>query len=543
MKTFIDLKNTIEKKFLTWVETGVTGELKEYDKRRIRILNIINVALLLFSALFISGQFFFYKGLSLEFAIIDSLTLPIALLSLHLTKRQFFTAAKLVAVVANLTIALVLKLYYNDSGMELTGLLGIIAAIFLFEKKVLIFGVSIFSGISYLVMNSNGGFFKSHSPSLELLHQLATLFFIFLILYSLRLQIVRYHKTLSEQKKLLLLQNDELKDLNALKTRLFSIVPATTSPVWNNYGLFFKTPAATFDVVVRMRNNAPGGAGNDIALDDIAFRPCGPKISAQILGRGTEVDLCETDTTSFLLTSEVAPGYNNPVYQWQVSTDGGLQWQEIPGATTLDYVRRATPAGTYQYRLAVFETEGGRTLACSIASSVVAVTVYATPVVNAGPDRVIIKGETATLEAKATGESLSFVWTPSQFLNNATLLNPIATPDKNITYTLTATSVGGCSNSDTLFIKVIDGIHIPTAFTPNGDGLNDQWRIPDLAAIPGAEVWLFNRNGEAVYHSQGGAVSWDGTIKGKPQASSVFVYLITLTKGQPPLKGLLTLIR
>ncbi len=320
-------------------------------------------------------------------------------------------------------------------------------------------------------------------------------------------------------------------------------VPATGSPVWNNYGLFFETPASTFDIVLRMRNNAPGGAGNDIVLDDIAFRPCGPKISAQISGSGTTADLCEEDTASFLLTSEVAPGYENPLYQWQISTDGGLQWKDISGANSLNYIRKTTPVGTYQYRLAVFKTQGNTVLACSIASSVVTVTVHANPVVDAGQNRVLIKGETATLAGKVTGDNLLINWLPPQFLSNTSTLNPLATPDKNITYTLNVSSVWGCFNSDTVFIKVVDGIYIPTAFTPNGDGLNDQWRIPDLDPVLGAEVWLFNRNGELVYHSKGALVSWDGTLKGKPQASNVFVYLIDFKKGQPPLKGLLTLIR
>jgi hypothetical protein len=55
---------------------------------------------------------------------------------------------------------------------------------------------------------------------------------------------------------------------------------ATSNPQWKQYGLFFTTPINTSDVVIRLTNNAPGGCGNDLALDDITFRPCGPIISA-----------------------------------------------------------------------------------------------------------------------------------------------------------------------------------------------------------------------------------------------------------------------
>ena len=48
-------------------------------------------------------------------------------------------------------------------------------------------------------------------------------------------------------------------------------------PTWQQFGFFFTTPANVSNVVLRIFNNAPGGCGNDLALDDITFRPCGPR--------------------------------------------------------------------------------------------------------------------------------------------------------------------------------------------------------------------------------------------------------------------------
>lgn len=320
-------------------------------------------------------------------------------------------------------------------------------------------------------------------------------------------------------------------------------VPVTTSPQWNNYGLFFKTPSATFDLVVRMRNNAPGGAGNDIALDDITFRPCGPQISVQISGRGEKVDFCETDTASLLLTSEISAGYINSIYQWQVSTDGGVRWLDIAGANSLFYVRKRTGAGKYLYRLSVVENENMNIVSCRITSPFVTINVHAKPIVDAGPDRTILKGERTLLEGKITGDSILFAWEPQVLLENAGSLTPIVTASESTTYILKANSVWGCSNQDSVFVKVIDDIYIPTAFTPNGDGLNDLWRIPDLDPSIGAEVWVFNRYGEIVYYSKGATVAWDGKLHGKRQAGNVFVYLVDLKKGKPHRKGIITLIR
>src|ERR1700730_1300179 len=59
-------------------------------------------------------------------------------------------------------------------------------------------------------------------------------------------------------------------------------IPQLTAPEWKQYGLFFKTEVNSTDVVVRITNNAPGGCGNDLALDDISFRPCGPLVTAGV---------------------------------------------------------------------------------------------------------------------------------------------------------------------------------------------------------------------------------------------------------------------
>jgi len=49
-------------------------------------------------------------------------------------------------------------------------------------------------------------------------------------------------------------------------------IPSTASQQWNQYGFFFTAPPGVNDIFLRMVNNAPGGCGNDLALDDITFR-------------------------------------------------------------------------------------------------------------------------------------------------------------------------------------------------------------------------------------------------------------------------------
>jgi gliding motility-associated-like protein len=169
--------------------------------------------------------------------------------------------------------------------------------------------------------------------------------------------------------------------------------------------------------------------------------------------------------------------------------------------------------------------------------------VYPQPRVDAGPDKTVIRGKTTTLQASASGNNLSYSWTPVSFIDNATISSPKVSPPSDMTYTLQVKSAEGCTNIDSVSVKVLNGFYVPTGFTPNGDGLNDTWRLPYLDSYPDAEVWIFNRWGQSVYHSIGTNVSWDGTFNGKPQAAGTFVYLIDLKDGSPKLKGTIELIR
>jgi gliding motility-associated-like protein len=314
-------------------------------------------------------------------------------------------------------------------------------------------------------------------------------------------------------------------------------------PQWKKYGFNFKTPPGAFEVILRMRNNAPGGIGNDVAIDDITFRACGPALVNEMDGSVDTVHLCEGDVQSFQLKASVPPFFTNPAFQWQESTDGGASWHDLTGANTIEAIVRPSAVGRYWYRFSAAEAENFSSTGCRVVSNVTAVVIHANPMVNAGPDKVVIKGETIVLQGRLQGESGTYSWSPAVFMNSPTTLTPSISPLEDIKYTLLATSTYGCSNSDDVFVKVINGIYIPTSFTPNGDGLNDTWRVPFIEYATEADVKIFNRNGNLVYQMKGGVAEWNGTIKGKPQPNGVYIYLVTLKKGGQPLKGFITLMR
>ena len=107
----------------------------------------------------------------------------------------------------------------------------------------------------------------------------------------------------------------------------------------------------------------------------------------------------------------------------------------------------------------------------------------------------------------------------------------------------------GCSDSATKIITVLDfcTIDVPTAFTPNNDGLNDKFGPHNALKADNYEFKVYNRWGQLVFRSVNWQDRWDGTIKGIPQQTGTFVWMLSYThrdtRQQVFKKGTVTLIR
>jgi len=76
----------------------------------------------------------------------------------------------------------------------------------------------------------------------------------------------------------------ERTDGTVIQTYNTGSIATLASPVWQQYGFFFTTPVGVTTVVLRIVNNAPGGCGNELALDDIKFRTCCPLLNPAFTG-------------------------------------------------------------------------------------------------------------------------------------------------------------------------------------------------------------------------------------------------------------------
>jgi gliding motility-associated-like protein len=100
--------------------------------------------------------------------------------------------------------------------------------------------------------------------------------------------------------------------------------------------------------------------------------------------------------------------------------------------------------------------------------------------------------------------------------------------ENNYTITLTVSDANGCQDVATATVKVFATciIAVPTAFTPNGDGRNDYFYPLNAFKADNLDFKVFNRWGQVVFQSADWTRKWDGTIKGVPQASDIYVWTL-----------------
>lgn len=97
--------------------------------------------------------------------------------------------------------------------------------------------------------------------------------------------------------------------------------------------------------------------------------------------------------------------------------------------------------------------------------------------VNAGPDLISVRGQTVVLNGNATSSNgiIGYWWMPSVNLSCTACQSTNATPDTTISYVLMAMDGDSCVGYDSMIVVVKNSVQyfIPTAFSPNADGLND----------------------------------------------------------------------
>ncbi|HCL84476.1 MAG TPA: hypothetical protein DIC22_10905, partial [Chitinophagaceae bacterium] len=186
----------------------------------------------------------------------------------------------------------------------------------------------------------------------------------------------------------------------------------------------------------------------------------------------------------------------------------------------------ATPMADTTY-LAIATTSNG-----CMDTSAVSITVKPFVVtLTANPDPVLA-GTNTTLTTSANFTYNVLSWSPAIFFTDQTAITQnIVVKDTSKSFTVIAQSTDGCLDTATLFVVVdpnLKDFFIPNAFSPNGDGTNDMFKVYG-SSVRDVTLIVYNQWGEKIFESKNAQNGWDGTWKGRPQAVGVYVYVAQVT--------------
>lgn len=241
-------------------------------------------------------------------------------------------------------------------------------------------------------------------------------------------------------------------------------------------------------------------------------------------------EVCQGDRIQF---TDLGNGLTSAPVRWEWNLGGG-------NTSTLQNPSKVfNDSGSYTISYYFFNAQG-----CVSDTVRQTVIVHPYPVLELGPNIVVLEGGTKSLKPEFVyGTNLNYQWSPPTYLNSVTDSIPKTTPLGDITYRLNLTGIGGCMVTDTIFVKLLLAPIIPNAFSPNGDGINDRWRIQYLESYPGATVDVYDRYGMVVFSSIEYAVDWDGTRNGKALPIGTYYYVINPKNGRKIITGSVTIIK
>ncbi|MBW7869724.1 MAG: T9SS type B sorting domain-containing protein [Flavobacteriia bacterium] len=246
----------------------------------------------------------------------------------------------------------------------------------------------------------------------------------------------------------------------------------------------------TYTVLVTSGDGCTGSDSVTVGLDELTVD----------LGDG--FSMCEGE---FELTAHGSfEGFESVTYEW---SRNGVVIEGADGQTLI-----INQTGTYTVHVT---TEWG----CTGSDSIV-ISQGDAPIITGvtyGPDYILIE---ATGGAEPYLYSITgVVWQES---NQFFYLQPGK-------YTIYVKSAEGCITSQEIAV-----FKIPTMFTPNGDGINDTWNIPNLDVYPGSTVVIYDRNGRLVHQAElTSNTIWDGYyMNGQKAPTQDYWYIINITDGR-----------
>jgi gliding motility-associated-like protein len=220
----------------------------------------------------------------------------------------------------------------------------------------------------------------------------------------------------------------------------------------------------------------------------------------------------------------------------QLQVTGGSQYSWLPAIGLSDpsvAAPRASPEVSTTYEVTVKDQSG-----CTNSGSV-SVRVLNAVAVKAAfstTDYVCKPSDTASFRDESMGNIASWDWDLGNGQTSILSDPPIqkytmSTNTEAFQVSLSVTDTAGCSSTAHHLIKVADNcfIAVPTAFTPNGDGLNDYLYPVNAYRARDLIFRVYNRNGKMVFESKSWTNKWNGNYQGLEQDTGVYIWILNYT--------------
>ena len=185
----------------------------------------------------------------------------------------------------------------------------------------------------------------------------------------------------------------------------------------------------------------------------------------------------------------------------------------------------------------------------TVSSNILTIEVASAPTVEvAASQDTIIGGQSTLLTVVTNATTALYMWEPATYLVCEVCESTLASPLISTTYLLTLSDVNtGCVGYDTVDVYVTNefNIFIPTAFSPNLDGTNEDLYVRGTG-IKTFTLDIFDRWGAKVFTTSDQAIGWDGSNNDKPVLAGVYTYYLKYEKFDGSFneqKGNISLIR
>jgi gliding motility-associated-like protein len=229
---------------------------------------------------------------------------------------------------------------------------------------------------------------------------------------------------------------------------------------------------------------------------------------------GSKTVVCSGDSVVF--TASPMNAGENPVFQWEIN---GITADETGGNIFVSTSLNNNDSVTCIMK---------GSIACSepAVSNAIVTMVNPLPTLIVGDDTAITPNQTLRLQPVVGAGVISYLWTPGIYLDNPSIADPVFTPGVTTSYQLLITGDDGCSSSGNITIVVYRSLKMPNSFTPNGDGIDDVFRIPPKFALNIESFSVFNRWGQRIFYTSNSGIGWDGTLNGLMQPEDTYVWMI-----------------